>query len=165
MNKILFFLVLLLFFSNCNKDLVKKPNNLIEKDVMVDVMYDIALLDAVKYQGGDLLYKNEINPKSYVYRKYKIDSLQFVKSNSYYAADYQEYKKMYDDLNNRLKKDKLSVDVIVKKEQKIAVAVKKAKAKKVQDSIKKAKNIKNLKIKKDSIAKKEKELKNKKQSK
>jgi hypothetical protein len=155
MKKLVFFFVLLVLFSSCNKELVKKPDNLIDKGVMIDVMYDMALLDALKYQDPNSLYDNGINPKTYVYKKYKIDSLQFVKSNAYYAADYREYKKMYDDLNDRLKKEKASVDLIIKIEQKKAVAIKNAKVKKVQDSIKKAKKVKEVKIKKekDSIAK------------
>jgi hypothetical protein len=142
MNKIVSFSVLLALLSSCNKDLVEKPDNLIDKKVMVDVMYDMALLDALKYQDPNSLYTNGINPKTYVYKKYKIDSLQFVKSNAYYAADYREYKKMFDALNDRLKKEKASVDLIIKKEQKKEAVLKKAKAKKVQDSIKKAKKVK-----------------------
>ncbi len=117
----------------------------------------MSILEAIKYQSPDTLYAYGINPKTYIYKKYKIDSLQFIKSNTYYAADYREYKKMYDALSDRLKKEKAAVDLIIKK----------AKAKKVQDSIKKVKKTKELKIKKekdsiiaqkkkDSIAKKKK---------
>jgi hypothetical protein len=153
MKKIIFFGVLLGLFLSCNKELVKKPNNLIDKAMMIDVMYDMALLDALKYQDPNSLLVNGVNPKIYIYKKYKIDSLQIVKSNAYYAADYREYKKMYDDLNDRLKKKKAAVDLVIKKEQKKTDALKKAKAKKVQDSIKKAQKIKVLKIKKDTIDK------------
>ena len=153
-------------FLSCNKDLVEKPDNLIDKKVMGDIFYDMSLLEALKYQNPNALYLNGVNPKTYVFKKYKIDSLQFVKSNAYYAADYREYKKMFDDLNDRLKREKDAVDLVIKKEEKKAAAVKKAKAKKTQDSIKKAKKIKDIKLKKenDSItkAKKEKELKKKK---
>jgi hypothetical protein len=150
MKKVIFCLVLLVLFSSCNEDLVEKPDNLIERGVMIDVMYDMALLDALKYQDPNSLYANGVNPKTYVYEKYKIDSLQFVKSNAYYAADYREYKKMFDALNDRLKKDKMTVDSLVKKELKRAVALKKARAKKTADSIKKVKKEKEFKVKKDS---------------
>lgn len=130
---------------------------------MGDILYDMSLLEALKYQNPNSLYENGINPKTYVFKKYKIDSLQFAKSNAYYAADYREYKKMFDALNDRLKNEKASVDLIIKKEQKKEIALKKLKVKKVQDSIKKAKKSKELKIKKekDSIeaVKKKKELK------
>lgn len=155
MKKIVFFFGLLVLFSSCNKDLVDKPDNLIDKSTMIDIMYDMSLLDALKYQNPNSLYSNNINPKTYVYKKYKIDSLQFVKSNAYYAADYREYKKMFDALNDRLKKEKARADSVIKKEQKKAAALKKAKAKKVQDSIIKVKKEKELKVKKekDSILK------------
>lgn len=154
MKKIVFFFGLLVLFSSCNKDLVEKPDNLIDKRTMIDILYDMSLLDALKYQNPNSLYSNNINPKTYVYKKYKIDSLQFVKSNAYYAADYREYKKMFDALNDRLKKEKAKTDSIIKKEKAKAAALKKAKAKKVQDSIIKVKK-KELKVKKekDSILK------------
>lgn len=156
MKKTVSLFALIALFLSCNKDLVEKPDNLIDKKVMGDIYYDMSILEALKYQNPNSLYKNGINPKTYIYKKYKIDSLQFAKSNAYYAADYREYKKMYDALNERLKKEKDAVDLIIKKEAKKAAAIKKAKAKKVQDSIKKAKKIKDLKIKKekDSIAQK-----------
>lgn len=155
MKKIVFFFGLLVLFSSCNKDLVEKPENLIDKRTMIDILYDMSLLDALKYQNPNSLYSNNINPKTYVYKKYKIDSLQFVKSNAYYAADYREYKKMFDALNDRLKKERAKADSIIKKEKAKAAALKKAKAKKVQDSIVKVKKEKELKVKKekDSILK------------
>lgn len=156
MKKIISLFALVALLMSCNKDLVEKPDNLIDKKVMGDILYDMSILEALKYQDPNSLYSNGINPKTYIYKKYKIDSLQFAKSNAYYAADYREYKKMYDALNDRLKKEKTAIDLIIKKEEKKAAALKKAKAKKVQDSIKKAKKVKELKIKKekDSIAKK-----------
>ena len=155
MKKNLSLFVLVALFLSCNKDLVEKPDNLIDKKVMGDILYDISMLEALKYQNQDSLYANGVNPKTYIYKKYKIDSIQFAKSNAYYASDYREYKKMYDALGERLKKEKAAVDLIIKKEAKKAAALKKAKEKKVQDSIKKTKKGKELKIKKekDSITK------------
>ena len=159
MRKIVSLFTFIALLISCNKDLVEKPNNLIDKKKMGDILYDMSILEAIKYQSPDTLKAYGINPKTYVYKKYKIDSLQFAKSISYYAADYREYKGMYDVLNNRLKKEKTAVDLIIKKKAKKEAALKKAKAKKVQDSIKKVKKIKDLKIKKekDSISKKKKE--------
>jgi hypothetical protein len=147
MKKIVFFFGLLVLFSSCNKDLVEKPDNLIDKSTMIDIMYDMSLLNALKYQNSNSLYSNNVNPKTYVYKKYKIDSLQFVKSNAYYAADYREYKKMFDALNDRLKNEKAKADSVIKKEEKKAAALRKAKAKKVQDSIAKVKKEKELQVK------------------
>jgi hypothetical protein len=164
MKKIISLFALVTLFFSCNKDLVEKPDNLIDKKVMGDIYYDMTILEALKYQNPNSLYTHGINPKTYIFKKYKIDSLQFAKSNAYYAADYREYKKMYDDLNERLNKEKKALDLTVKKEAKKEAALKKAKAKKVQDSIKKAKKVKDLKIKKekDSITQKKQDIKVKK---
>jgi hypothetical protein len=166
MKKLVFIFTVAILFISCNTDLVKKPDNLIDKRKMGDILYDMSLLEALKYQNPNSLYENGINPKTYVFKKYKIDSLQFAKSNAYYAADYREYKKMFDALNDRLKNEKASVDLIIKKEQKKEVALKRLKVKKVQDSIKKAKKSKELKIKKEKdsikLVKNKKELKAKK---
>lgn len=155
MKKIASLIVLLFFIVGCNKDLVEKPDNLIDKKEMENILYDLAILDALKYQDPSSLYANGINPKTYIFKKYKIDSLQFAKSNAYYAADYREYKKMYDAINERIKNEKANLDKILKKEEKKEQAIQKAKAKKIQDSIKKLEKNKrvNLKEEKDSIAK------------
>lgn len=166
MKKHISLFVLFALLLSCNKDLVEKPDNLINKNVMKDILYDITLLDAIKYQNSEVLYKNGINPKTYIFKKYKIDSIQFAKNNAYYAADYREYKKMVEEVNKRFAKEKEVVELINKKAEKKANAVTKAKGKKIQDSIKKIQKIKELKIKKekDSIKKAEelKELKGKK---
>jgi hypothetical protein len=152
MKKIVFLFTLVAFCFSCNKDLVEKPDNLIDKKVMGNILYDMTLLEALKYQNSEVLYQKGINPKTYIFEKYKVDSLQFAKSNAFYAADYREYKKMFDELNDRLKKEKDIVDLAIKKELKNGVAIKKAKLKKTQDSIKKVKEFKLKKVK-DSIAK------------
>lgn len=156
MKKIIALFILVTVLMSCDKDLVEKPANLIDRKVMQDIFYDMSILDAVKYQNPNSLYKNGINPKTYIFKKYKIDSLQFAKSNAYYASDYREYKKMFDDLSSRLTKEKEAVDLINKKIEKKEAAINKAKGKKVLDSINKIKKEKELKIKKekDSLAKK-----------
>ncbi len=168
MKKYSFLFVLSILLLGCNKDLIEKPDNLIDKSMMQNILYDVVLLDAIKYQNSENLYKNGINPKTYIFKKYKVDSTQFAKSSAYYASDYREYKKMFEEVNNRLKKDKEAIELLNKKAEKKASALAKAKGKKTQDSIKKVQKAKELKIKKekDSVenAKKAKELKIKKKT-
>jgi len=162
MEKSIFLFILIVTFFGCNTNLVEKPDNLIDKKAMMDIMYDMSLLEALKYQNSNSLYTNGINPKNYIYKKYKVDSLQFVKSNAYYAADYREYKNMFDVLNKRLKDEKKVVDSLITIQKKKEVKLKKIKEKKSADSIKKVKVAKELKAKKekDSLAqaKKKKQL-------
>ena len=121
---VLFFILISLIFS-CKEEVVKKPENLIEKEIMVDVMYDLALLEAIKYQSPNALQAHKINPDEYIYKKYKIDSAQFVQSNMYYASDYKEYKKMYDQINSRLVKNKSLLEEAIKNEKDKSLLLKK----------------------------------------
>jgi hypothetical protein len=135
------FIILVLFLSvSCKKDLVKEPKRLIEKGKMIDIMYDLSLLEAIKYQNPLSLDSVNSDPKNFVLKKYKVDSLQFAQSNIYYAADYNTYKEMYDEIGKRLAVNERAVDSIVKIEEKKAAkaAVKKNKVKvNPKDSIKK----------------------------
>jgi vancomycin resistance protein YoaR len=97
---IVFFIAILFVTSSCKKEIVEKPKNLIERSKMVDIIYDLALLEAAKSQtAGTLEY-----PKTALFlkQKYKVDSLTFAQSTKYYASDMKNYKKMYDEVKERL---------------------------------------------------------------
>lgn len=106
-RNVLFFLLLALI--SCN-DTVEKPKNLIEKDKMVDILYDLSLLEAIKSQNINGGISNE-NANKYLYKKYKIDSIQLVQSNKYYAADVEEYKKMFEEVKSKLDKQTQKIGV------------------------------------------------------
>jgi hypothetical protein len=125
MKKGVLFFILISLILSCKEEVVKKPENLIEKEIMVDVMYDLALLEAIKYQSPNALQAHKINPDEYIYKKYKIDSAQFVQSNMYYASDYKEYKKMYDQINSRLVKNKSMLEEAIKNEKDKVLLLKK----------------------------------------
>jgi len=131
--------ILVLFLSvSCKKDLVKEPKRLIEKEKMIDIMYDLSLLEAVRYQNPSSLDSLEISPTKFVLQKYKVDSLQFAQNNMYYAADYKTYKELFDEVGKRLEKEKKRVDSLVKiEEKKAADKAKKNKIKEIKkDSVK-----------------------------
>jgi hypothetical protein len=96
-------LLLLPFYSviSCKDDAVDKPSKLIAEDKMIDVMYDLSILDAIKYQNPASLETYKINPSQYIYKKYKIDSAQFAQ-NILYASNYKDYKEMYDEVIKRI---------------------------------------------------------------
>jgi hypothetical protein len=162
MKNIFPFLVVLVILAGCKKELVKKPDNLIEKEKMVSIMYDLSILDAIKIQNPGKLDSFRNNLNQYIFKKYKIDSVQFAQSNIYYAADYDQYGKMIEKVKARLDKDKSHFDSLVlikkKKDSLQTIAKKKLKLKREADSIKKIKQEQKLKKETDSI-KKAKEIK------
>jgi hypothetical protein len=151
------FLVFLTILASCEKEIAKEPSNLVEKDKMVDIMYDLLILESIRVQNPSSLDSFKINSNDYIYKKYKIDSIQFAQSNIYYAADYKEYKKMFEQLKTRLDKNKTVTEAAIKVEKKKALLLEKAKkkleAKRVADSIKKVKLEIKIKKEADSIKK------------
>jgi H2-forming N5,N10-methylenetetrahydromethanopterin dehydrogenase-like enzyme len=92
---------LFLLFFGCGNNILKKPENLIDKDIMIDILYDLSIIEALhntSYGSG----MSKFNSNNFILKKYKIDSLQFAKSNQYYATDVKNYKKMYEQVSNRL---------------------------------------------------------------
>ncbi|WP_316633238.1 DUF4296 domain-containing protein [uncultured Flavobacterium sp.] len=139
-------IVLVLFLSvSCKKELVKQPAKLIEKGKMIDIMYDLSLLEAIKYQNPVSVDSNETNPTKFILQKYKVDSLQFAQSNMYYAADYDGYKDMFDEIGKRLAKNQRATDSLVKIDEKKEAKAKKKEVKAIlKDSVKKPLNKVNI---------------------
>lgn len=149
MKNTVFFLVAILLVFGCKDDAVKEPDNLIDKDVMEDIIYDLSLLEAIKYNDPTTSEKYKVNPKEFIFKKYKVDSAQFAQNNAYYASNFDEYKTMYDSVVKRIESKKSILDTLIKKETKRDSLVE-AKKKRL-DSIKGAKKV--ALAKKDSLQK------------
>ena len=104
-----FLSIVLLLFSCQNA--VEKPQNLIEEDEMIDIIYDLALLEGIKADYS--LNQQSQNSEKFIYKKYKIDSLQFAQSNAYYAADVQNYKEMYQKINEKIDTQRDEIDSLL----------------------------------------------------
>lgn len=100
---ILIFLVLL----GCNKSTrPEKPENLIPKDDMANVLYDVFILNAAKGAAKSVLEDHGIFPEEYVFDKYNIDSLQFALSNAYYSYDIKTYEAIVSKVEERINTEK-----------------------------------------------------------
>jgi hypothetical protein len=104
MPKFIVIIILGLLFS-CNEKVVEKPENLIPEDKMAAILYDISLLNAGKIINESILNEYDIKPMGYIYTKHDIDSVQFVKSDTYYASMPTEYEAIYTKVKDRLEKD------------------------------------------------------------
>lgn len=97
---ILLFTILAFVTTSCKDAIIAKPKNLISKDKMEDIIYDLAILEAARTQNSSV--QNYIKPTEFIKNKYKIDSITFAKSTQYYASDIKEYQKMYEVVKERL---------------------------------------------------------------
>lgn len=94
MKKVIYILALVLIGS-CAEKLLEKPDNLIPKDKMVEILNDLAILNAAKASNVMILRNHDIEPMQYIFAKYAIDSVQFVESDRYYASIPEEHEKIY----------------------------------------------------------------------
>ncbi len=83
MRGLLLFLSFFIILTSCKNTTVEKPDNLIEEDKMINILYDVSVLEAIKLTNPKSLETRKINSNKYIYQKYKIDSLQFAKSDLY----------------------------------------------------------------------------------
>ncbi|MCB0461340.1 MAG: DUF4296 domain-containing protein [Flavobacteriaceae bacterium] len=120
MKHLAYILVLLLIVS-CGgegKKRIKKPDGLIAKDKMVDIIYDMSLISAAKGVNRKLMEQQGLHPDAYVYEKHGIDSAQFAKSNEYYAFDLDAYEEIYKKVKAKLETNKKHYTDLVQVEEK-----------------------------------------------
>lgn len=117
--------LILLFFISCKEEVVKKPNNLIPKDKMVSILYDISLLNAGRSINQNVLNEYGIVPMAYIYKKHSIDSLQLINSDTYYASLPTVYEAIYTEVKEKL--DNEEAAMVIKKEEASQTAAEKSK--------------------------------------
>lgn len=117
MKKIIGVILLLGLFS-CEEKVVPKPNQLLSEEVMVDILYDTALLQAAEAYLPDELTLNNIRIKSYIYNKYKIDSITYYQNQRYYASNIRKYRDMHSKVLKKLELKSIETDSLLKKEEK-----------------------------------------------
>ncbi|MDK2771652.1 MAG: DUF4296 domain-containing protein [Flavobacterium sp.] len=97
MNKILRIAILglLISFTACKNKAVEKPDNLLSEDKMINIIYDIAILQAADNYKPINLSDAGVKVNNYIYKKYNIDSTTYYQNHKYYASDVNNYKKIY----------------------------------------------------------------------
>ncbi len=83
---------------------MEKPENLIQKEKMVLILYDLAILNAAKSAYTSSFEDDKIETMEFLYRKYGIDSVQFSQSDLYYASIPLEYQAIYEKVDALLEK-------------------------------------------------------------
>ena len=108
MNKLKLIIILSLVLG-CNNSLNQEPTppeNLISKEKMIDIIYDMTLINVAKGVNKSILENNGIIPEQYLFNKHSIDSILFAKSNEYYSYDLKTYQTIYDKVKIKLEKNK-----------------------------------------------------------
>lgn len=114
-----FFVILVsLVFLGC-QDVTRpqKPEDLIPMDKMVDVLVEAYLANAAQSVRNKTIVHQGIKMDSLIYTKYGIDSLQFVKSNEYYAADANVYLDIFKKVEEKLEGYEQELDSLLNKDR------------------------------------------------
>ena len=110
MKRIFYIIFLLLFLGSCtSRTIYKKPENLIGKEQMIQIWTDIYIATAARSQKTIRLEKDK-NYIPMVLKNHNIDSIQFSDSNLYYTSRIDEYEKMFEEVQKRLKEIKEPYD-------------------------------------------------------
>ncbi|MFC4220972.1 DUF4296 domain-containing protein [Flagellimonas marina] len=109
MKKAILFIFGLLFLA-CGEKVVEEPENLIPKEKMTDILYDLAILNATKSSFSSVFEKTGIDIMEFLYEKYDIDSIQFAESDLYYASVPLEYQSIYEDIDARIERRKEAME-------------------------------------------------------
>ncbi|WP_116790512.1 DUF4296 domain-containing protein [Flavobacterium psychrotrophum] len=104
MKKLVFILLSALAVS-CGNENAPKPERLLSEDEMVDILYDISLLQAVKSYKSQILDTNSVDPRTYIYKKYKLDSITLSQNHNWYASDLENYEKIQGRVSNRIRSE------------------------------------------------------------
>ncbi len=110
----------LVFMFACNDSKIerpKKPSNLIKKDKMVQVLYDMAIITAAKGSHKRTIEDKGIVPEQLIFKKHEIDSMQFVLSNEYYSYDIDTYEEIYEEVRRKLSNERIIQDSLAKQER------------------------------------------------
>lgn len=103
---ILSLIILLITFISCENPIVEKPENLIKKDKMIDILVDAHLAEAafnMRHNQDSLVMKSSSTDFYYsVLKDHQIPDSVFEKSFVYYASFPKQFEKMYQDVMNRL---------------------------------------------------------------
>ena len=84
------YLLIIFLFIGCSDNV---PDNLISKEKMENIIFDIMILNASS--GFDLKIDNNLLSDELIYKKHNIDSLQFFESELYYSKNPREHYEIY----------------------------------------------------------------------
>lgn len=111
-HSIIFILFALVVLGCQDVNYPVKPKNLIAKDKMVDILTETYLDNAARSVDNNSIISKGIKMDSMVYKNFGIDSLQFAKSNAFYAADVNTYMEIVQEVEARLAKMGKDMDSI-----------------------------------------------------
>ncbi len=107
-------IALLIVLQSCNSELhgLKKPDNLIPKDQMIDLMTDMLILEGhiqTTYSTVNRYYKVMTASGRYYLKSKHVTEKQYEESFVYYTSTHEDYKQMLDKVMENLQKESIEL--------------------------------------------------------
>jgi hypothetical protein len=101
MRKACYIFVIIAVISCTSNTIFKKPEDLIEKELMVDLLTDLTIATMAKNEKN-IYGKRNVDYTQLVFEKYGIDTTRFKKSNFYYTSRIDDYQAIYLEVEKRI---------------------------------------------------------------
>jgi len=120
MMKIRLFLVVFMaqLWGQCATELIAKPDNLIPEKQMIGIQVDLGLMEVIQKQYRGEIRNDSLLGLPYIYQKYKIDCLQLLNSEAYYAQNPKKYARIYLQIKHVLDKKVDSLNRVIQQTKK-----------------------------------------------
>ena len=99
-------------------------------ETMSDIIYDMTLISVSKGVNRKILENNGFKPTSYILNKYEIDSVDFIRSNKYYSSNLDMYLSIYQNVLNKLEKNKQIISDSLTRENERSIKLRQEKSEK-----------------------------------
>lgn len=143
-----FYILIFVLVASCTSNTIfKKPDDLISKEKMVNLLTDLYLATAAK-NIQNIHSERNIDYTFLVFEKYGVDTTQFKRSNFYYTTKIDDYEDIFKEVQKRIK----DANNVYKNIKKVKDSTRRDSVKRIRDSIKFLKRRIDS-IKKDSIRK------------
>jgi hypothetical protein len=96
-----FFIIFTFSCSNVKKS--SKPENLFSKDKMANLLTDLYIIEGAISSNKNAYIQSGVQPSSYIYNKYDMDSLTFKENFNYYTDRVEDYLSIINQVQDNLK--------------------------------------------------------------
>lgn len=103
---IAFSVVLVISLTSCKVERFEKPEGLIDEYKMSDILYELSIFYSAKGISAKKIGEDRLEPETFIYEKFGIDSTQFANSSVYYASQMNTHIAIYKRVEERLKLEK-----------------------------------------------------------
>ena len=111
MKRFLIILFLVLFAACSNVEKAPKPEQLLSKEEMAIILSDLYIIEGAISSNRSSYIETGVQPSSYIYDKYDIDSVVFKENLNYYNDRVEDYLFIMDKIQDDLKSLQDSVKV------------------------------------------------------